>query len=159
DAQRIFVVPDGTLNLVPLAALPTARGRYLIESVPVIHYLSAERDLVTDESPTVNVGSGLLAVGGPAFDDASSFRAALKSKPTLGTSSPQAHSTGSLDTATAPRSETLVSQSTTLRSTPLNCLSFRSMEFKALPASRIEPANVTSLWQRFGFEGAVTSQA
>ena len=41
---RVFVVPDGAVNLVPLAALPIRTSRYLLEDGPVIHYLSAERD-------------------------------------------------------------------------------------------------------------------
>ena len=45
-ATRVFVVPDGALHLVSLAALPTAASSYLVETGPVIHYLSAERDLV-----------------------------------------------------------------------------------------------------------------
>ena len=47
DAINVFVVPDGALNLVTLAALPTGRTTYLIDNGPVIHYLSAERDLVS----------------------------------------------------------------------------------------------------------------
>jgi CHAT domain-containing protein len=63
----VFVVPDGAINLVSLAALPTAGNRYLIDSGPGIHYLSTERDLVPPEASAP--GHGLLAVGGPAFDD------------------------------------------------------------------------------------------
>ena len=37
-ARRVFVVPDGAVNLVPLAALPVASGRYLLEDGPVLHY-------------------------------------------------------------------------------------------------------------------------
>lgn len=68
-AKMVFVVPEGSLHLVNFGALP-ARGSesgYLIETGPVFHYLSAERDLVTVpqlDSP----GFGLLAVGNPAFD-------------------------------------------------------------------------------------------
>ena len=61
-ASQLFVVPDGALNLVSLAALPTSGNRYLLEDGPGIHYLSTERDLVSD-SPAP--GQGLLAVGGP----------------------------------------------------------------------------------------------
>jgi len=66
-ASRIFVVPDGLLNLVNLAALPDGDG-YLIERSPVIHYLTTERDLLL---PVRDAGapSGLLTVGGAAFDD------------------------------------------------------------------------------------------
>lgn len=71
-ASTVFVVPDGTLNLLSLAALPVGRTGYLIDQGPVIHYLSAERDLVTSSSPAAS-SRGLLAVGGAAFDDATLF--------------------------------------------------------------------------------------
>ena len=50
-----------------------ARGRYLLDDGPVIHYLSAERDLVPADGPFVESRRGLLAVGGPAFADGSVF--------------------------------------------------------------------------------------
>jgi CHAT domain-containing protein len=64
-AARTFIVPDGQLNIVNIAALPDRAGRYLVEGKSVIHYLATERDLVApaDQTP----GRGLLAVGGPAF--------------------------------------------------------------------------------------------
>jgi tetratricopeptide (TPR) repeat protein len=43
-AERIFIVPDGLLNIVNIAALPERNGRYLVEGESVIHYLSTERD-------------------------------------------------------------------------------------------------------------------
>jgi len=61
---RVFIVPDGALNLVSFAALPTG-NRYLLETGPTIHYLSTERDLVRTDGAE---GRGLLALGGPAFD-------------------------------------------------------------------------------------------
>jgi CHAT domain-containing protein len=64
--QRVFVVPDGALNLVHFAALPSGAG-YLVEHGPTIHYLSAERRLVTD-APIPAPHRGLLAMGGPDFD-------------------------------------------------------------------------------------------
>jgi CHAT domain-containing protein/tetratricopeptide (TPR) repeat protein len=71
-ATTVFVVPDGTLNLLSLAALPVGRTGYLIAEAPVIHYVSAERDLVSNSSAATG-NRGLLAVGGAAFDDASLF--------------------------------------------------------------------------------------
>ena len=73
-ARRVFIVPDGTLSLVPFAALPVGRQSYLLEAGPVIHYLSAERDLLPSSDARSTQG-GLLAVGGPAFDDRTRNRA------------------------------------------------------------------------------------
>ena len=69
-ATRVFVVPDGALHLVSLAALPTAESSYLVETGPMIHYLSAERDLVPAGADPL-AGHGLLALGDPAFDQPS----------------------------------------------------------------------------------------
>lgn len=64
-ASHVFIVPDGALNLVSFAALPIGGNQYLVERGPVLHLLSTERDLMpTAAAPT----SGLLAVGGPAYD-------------------------------------------------------------------------------------------
>ena len=62
--SRVFIVPDGPVNLVSFAALPMG-NRYLLEAGPAIHYLSTERDLVRTNPVS---GHGLLALGGPAFD-------------------------------------------------------------------------------------------
>jgi CHAT domain-containing protein/tetratricopeptide (TPR) repeat protein len=68
DVRQIFVVPDGTLNLVNFAALTDRQGRYFVERDAVIHYLSTERDVVVGSAVSKNEGS-LLAVGNPAFDE------------------------------------------------------------------------------------------
>ena len=68
DARQIFVVPDGTLNLVNLAALTDRQGRFFVERDAVIHYLSTERDVVVGPGGSKSQGS-LLAVGNPAFDE------------------------------------------------------------------------------------------
>jgi CHAT domain-containing protein/tetratricopeptide (TPR) repeat protein len=68
NVTRVFVVPDGALNLVSLSALPTGESGYLLETGPVLHYLSAERDLVPAEEGG-SIGQGLLAMGSPAFDE------------------------------------------------------------------------------------------
>ena len=65
--RMVFVVPDGALNLVSIAALPGKDGRYLIESGPSIHYLSAERDLAAPHRAGTS-GRGMLALGGADFD-------------------------------------------------------------------------------------------
>jgi len=79
DSSRVFVVPDGALNLVELAALPVGDSQYLVETGPRIHYLSAERDVLGYEGPPIS--GGFLALGDPAFDEPSLF-AALASEGT-----------------------------------------------------------------------------
>ena len=66
-AHRVFVVPDGMLDLVNLGALPAARGGYLCEADPVLHYLTTERDLIVSPVAVAPDGSALL-VGGPDYD-------------------------------------------------------------------------------------------
>jgi CHAT domain-containing protein/tetratricopeptide (TPR) repeat protein len=64
--SRVYVVPDGALNLVSFAALPAKGSGYLIESGPSFHYLSGECDLARPRGDPA--GAGLLALGDPAFD-------------------------------------------------------------------------------------------
>jgi CHAT domain-containing protein/tetratricopeptide (TPR) repeat protein len=65
-AERVFIVPDGTLNLVSFAALPDSTG-YLAEHGPLLHYLGAERELLEPALATGEASSGLLAMGGVDF--------------------------------------------------------------------------------------------
>ena len=67
--RQVFVVPDGSLSLVPITALPTGEAAYVLEEGPVIHYLSSERDLLVEPLDRLLRAGGLLALGGPAFDD------------------------------------------------------------------------------------------
>lgn len=123
-ASTIFVVPDGTLNFVSLAALPVGSTKYLIDQGPVIHYLSAERDLASSVSPAAAT-RGLLAVGGAAFDDAGSFTKASK-RP-----SPPVRA-GARSAAAA-----------TLRAT---CGTVQSMQFQPLAGTGREVHDVARLW-------------
>lgn len=64
-AARLYVVPDGALQLVNFAALPASDGGYLVESGPLIQLLAAERDLTMPAfRPTA---SELLVVADPQF--------------------------------------------------------------------------------------------
>jgi CHAT domain-containing protein/predicted negative regulator of RcsB-dependent stress response len=78
-AERVFVVPDGAINVVNLAALPVGASEYLIERGPIIHHLTAERDLVR---PTVKASAArrLLVMGGAEFDDADTYAVAPQVK-------------------------------------------------------------------------------
>lgn len=127
-ATRVFVVPDSAINLVPIVALPNASGGYLLERGPVIHYLSAERDLAAAEPVRVAAAGKLLAVGGPAFSTREVF-AASGSKP-----GPQ---------APARPESVMATRNSGVAST---CVGFRSMTFDALPAARAEAEEVAKLW-------------
>jgi CHAT domain-containing protein len=127
-AKRTFVVPDGSLHFVNVAALPTTAGHYLVETGPLIHYLSTERDLVR-EAPSGLGASTLIAFGGADFDRAPTdteevVRLAQAAVPTL----------------LAPASTSVY------RGPRAACESFRSLRFEALPASRTEVDQVAALW-------------
>jgi CHAT domain-containing protein len=66
-ARSVFVVPDGSLHAVNFSTLPATADHYLIESGPMIHYLSAERDVI-DPPARRGPGHGLLLLGGPDYD-------------------------------------------------------------------------------------------
>lgn len=64
--EQVFVVPTGALWLVNLGALPApTESRYLVETGPPMHVLSAERDLVSDSRD--RPASGLLVLAAPDF--------------------------------------------------------------------------------------------
>lgn len=65
-AHLVLVVPDRTLNLIPLGSLPDGDG-YLADRDTVIHVLSSERDLLPSAPAAKKVG--LMVLGGPAFDE------------------------------------------------------------------------------------------
>jgi CHAT domain-containing protein len=64
-AKRVFIVPDGALQLVNFASLPAAGGKYLAEAGPLLHTLSTERDLAAASSTPS--GTELFAVANPSF--------------------------------------------------------------------------------------------
>jgi hypothetical protein len=142
SATRVFVIPDGAFNLVPLAALPSGQGRYLVEDGPIIHYLSAERDLAVDEERPAASKGGLLSLGGAAFSDGSSFAAVRKALP---------RSAPLTQEASARRADQ-VARVVSLRDASINCASFRSMQFEALPASRTKRRS----WPACGVSSAPT---
>lgn len=123
-ARRVFLTPDGELNLIDFSALPARPGGYLVEHGPLLHYLSSERDLVLPPAP--QHGSGLLAIGAPAFDHA-------PRQPRL------------LASSTRPP---------VFRGARSSCSEFRSMRFEPLPGSLQEIHNISALWNRSG-SGAV----
>jgi CHAT domain-containing protein/tetratricopeptide (TPR) repeat protein len=127
---RVVVVQDGTLNLVNLGALPAEGERYLIETGPLIRYLSAERDLVPRLAQE-RKGEGILALGGPAFDDTGLFTASAAGPAEAPTDEPE-------NMANLP----------TYRGRRSTCGDFQSMRFAALPDSEREVKEVTALWRK-----------
>lgn len=124
--RLVFVVPDGSFHLLNMAALPTSDGGYLVETPHVIHYLSAERDIVTKRNPPPR-GVGLLAVGGVSFDRAESTRA-----------------TGPV----APHAGPLLRSGSDSPGGLPDCESFRSVRFRPLPETVGEIDQITRLWGR-----------
>jgi len=142
EARRVFVAPDGALNLVSLAALPVGKDQYLVETGPLIHYLSAERDLVQPASEKAR-GEGLLAIGGPGFDATTPFAALTSKKPDANASASaggEATGSGSLiptSSAGAP-----------FRGERSACGQFTSLPFEPLPGSAQEAKEIASMWKR-----------
>jgi CHAT domain-containing protein/tetratricopeptide (TPR) repeat protein len=130
-ASTVFVVPDGALNLVSFAALPVGEKRYLIETGPLIHYLSAERDLVPPDG-TPKAGRGLLAVGGPAFNDGTVFVGPSRQ----GSPAVPARRDAARKPAGGSRSGAADG----------DCETLQSLRFPALDASRMEVRDVAQLW-------------
>jgi CHAT domain-containing protein/tetratricopeptide (TPR) repeat protein len=125
-SRVVFVVPDGALHLVNLAALPDGSGRFLVEHGPVLHLISSERDLVAP-SVAPPEGSGFLVMGGPDFEDTTEARAPESIRP------------GSASDAT--RGATAVM----LRGAHLSCAVFRSVVFGPLPGASREVETVRAI--------------
>ncbi len=130
--ERIFVVLDGTLHLVNLATFPMDQGEYLVETGPLIQHLSAERDLVPGEAEE-RKGEGILALGGPAFDDRRLFTASAA------------------EGVEAPKGEPVnVASLPSYRGKRSTCGDFQSMRFEPLPDSEREVNEVVALWKKGG---------
>jgi CHAT domain-containing protein len=71
-ARIVFLVPDGRLDSINFAALPSSLRSYLAETGPLLHVLNAERDLLREASASPSRTKALLAVGEPAFGTVSS---------------------------------------------------------------------------------------
>jgi CHAT domain-containing protein len=116
-ARRLFIVGDGATLLINFDALPVGRARYMVEAGPVVHYLNSERDLVTEPTETPS-GTGLLAVGDPAFDSGPAQNAIARSRG----ASPAEHRDA------------------------WDCGDFRSVRFGRLPKSGVEAREIAQIW-------------
>jgi tetratricopeptide (TPR) repeat protein/CHAT domain-containing protein len=124
-AARVVVVPDGAIHALSFATLVGRDGRFLVETGPDFHYVSAERDLFGGAPPAAP-GRGLLALGGPDFDA------------TPARSSP-AHSE-----ARATAGE----RTTTLMRAAAGgpCADLTALKFSPLPGAAAEVRQVQALW-------------
>lgn len=137
DTSRVFIVPDGALSLVPFGALPVGQRSYVLERGPVLHYLSAERDLVPTAGETGAAGQGLLAFGGPAYDDASLF-GTRQGRPDSGAQS-----------FSPPR--------TTVRAAASICDDVQAIRFPALKGTLQEVREVSGVWS--GSRSVIANEA
>jgi CHAT domain-containing protein len=125
-AGEVFVVPDAALHLVSLPSLPVGSSQYLVETRPLIHYLSTERDLVPEPS---RHGEGILVVGNPAFDQSGKLAVAANQQ-------------------SAPAGAASGTAGTLLRGTRSACGTFQTLHFAPLPASQQEAEDITALWMQ-----------
>jgi CHAT domain-containing protein len=129
------------LNLVSLATLPQGKDRFLIESGPTLHYLSAERDLVLPPARDPR-GRGLLAMGGPDFDAAPDVPSSRAASPL------PAGSSGPAPAGPEPTLQTAATRGSVYRSPPASCSDFRTLRFDPLPGAASEVTQIESLWSR-----------
>jgi CHAT domain-containing protein len=121
--SRIFLVPDGAMSLVPFAGLPLADGAFVVERGGPIHYITAERDLIGVGGRASNA-QGLLAVGGPAFDQVLELNAA----PGLVTTGSEVGNEGASVRGTG------------------GCSPFQSTRFEPLEGTLLEVQEIARLW-------------
>ncbi len=126
--KQVFVVPDGALHLVNLSTLPQGKGRYLIETGPLISYLTAERDLIR-AAENDSRGQGALVMGGPDFD-------------AVDGAGPQAIAAVVSDGSAQGHA------GATYRSPKPSCTGFLAEPFEPLPGSVVEAEEVGSLLRK-----------
>ncbi|HEV8337062.1 MAG TPA: CHAT domain-containing tetratricopeptide repeat protein [Candidatus Polarisedimenticolia bacterium] len=117
-ARAVLLVPDGDLHLLNFATLPVGQDGYLLETGPVLHYLSAERDVLALSAGDRNLAGiarpgGLLALGGLDFGD-------------------------------RPVAETSVASRAGIRLS--DCAGLGAPTFLPLPGSKAEVEEIAALW-------------
>jgi CHAT domain-containing protein/tetratricopeptide (TPR) repeat protein len=141
-ADRVFLVPDASLSLVNFAGLPSEDGRYLLEDAPLLHVLTAERDLV--QEPTMAVqGEGLLAFGAPDFNAVST---APLVRSATGTVASGPGASPETEPASAP-----------FRGARVECDEFQHVVFAPLPQSAREVKEIAGLWNEAAKAGRAES--
>lgn len=124
--ERVVIVPAEILHVVPFAALPTADG-YLVDESLLLHMVSAERDIARFSRVRAQA-RGLLAVGGVDFD--------AESEPEL-----------SADIRTASESAGAVVEASALRGPDALCPEFQEVRFSPLRLSGDEVEGIAGLWR------------
>jgi CHAT domain-containing protein/tetratricopeptide (TPR) repeat protein len=130
-AKRVFVVPDGALNLVNPSALPTGERGYLLERGPVLHLLSAERDLMVEAAGSRRAGP-VFILGGPDFNVLPRGS---------GLPPPEAKAAA----GETPSGPGWSEPPAVFRSVSPSCVAFRDVRFDPLPASAREAAEIGTL--------------
>lgn len=135
--DQVFVVAEGTINLVNLATLPIGNDRYLLEEGRLLHYLSAERDLVRLSTipPPAPATDGLLLFGGPDYDSLNVDRTAVSA--TRAPSPISDRLQADPDRRDAP---------TAYRGPRSTCASFSGLTFDPLPGALAEVNEIRALW-------------
>jgi tetratricopeptide (TPR) repeat protein len=118
-ARMVFLVPDGALSLLRFEALPGQGVEFVLEESRVLHYLSAERDLLTPSKP--GAAKGLLALGGADFDS--------RKTASGGGAAPRPIGAGS-----GPASP--------------GCGNFEDLEFQQLSGALREVTDIANLWTK-----------
>jgi tetratricopeptide (TPR) repeat protein len=67
NVERLFLVPDGSLNLVSFEVLPDEAGGFLLEHAPLFCVLSSERDMAAADRAAA-LGTGLLTAADPDYE-------------------------------------------------------------------------------------------
>ena len=116
--KQVLIVPEGSLALVSFAALPSGNDRYLLESAPILHYLSAERDLLRVSEPAT-ASTTALVMGDPDFDVAPPRTASAIASPTAEIAS----------AAWTPK------EGGSYRGVPPGCQDFQKLHFEGLPGA------------------------
>jgi CHAT domain-containing protein/Tfp pilus assembly protein PilF len=142
-ARAVYVVPDGSLNLVSLATLPAADDRYLVETGPLLHYLSSEREIVRSAALPA-AGGGLLLLGGIDFD--ARPHVALGPRPPAGQVATALSPATTLQEAGSEQGPEVATVRSGARARLADCSSFESLTFRPLPSSREEVDQIEALW-------------
>lgn len=136
--HRLYIVADGTLAMVPFAALPGRDGRPLLGTLPVISYLTAERELVVSGNRSV-AERRMLSLGDPDVTlvrhPPSSFTAAV--------------GTGYLDW------KQLAEPNFRAAAIADDCDRFETLDWRRLPHSDLEAREVASFAEQAGWPATV----